>query len=80
MTPSNNNPLNSFNETKKDSAQLQLAAYREELDAVQEELEQLRYERDIAIDMAGELTIESGKCKAEVSESHDRVEECKSYY
>jgi hypothetical protein len=48
-------------------------AYRKELNGVQEELEQLRHERDKAIYRAGELTIESGK----VSESYDRVAESK---
>jgi hypothetical protein len=58
------------------SAQLQLS-YHEKLAAVREELGQLRRERDRAIDKASELTITSKKCKAEVSESDDRVAGCK---
>jgi hypothetical protein len=63
------------NDKKIDSLQLQLA-YHEELAVVKEELNQLRHERDRAIDKASELTIESGKCKDEVSKAYDRVAEC----
>jgi hypothetical protein len=52
-------------------------ATREELAAVQEELEQLRRERNMAFDRASALSIESKKLTVEVSESHDRVDECK---
>jgi hypothetical protein len=57
-------------------AQLQLA-YRKELHAVQEEFELMRHERDVAIDRAIKSKIETAKLKAEVSESYDRVTECK---
>lgn len=50
-------------------------AYREELDAVQEELELMRHERDGAIDRAIKSKIETAKLKAEVSDSCDRVTE-----
>jgi hypothetical protein len=52
-------------------------AYHEELAVVQEQLNQLRHERDMAIDRASELTIQSGNCKAKLSESYERVAECK---
>jgi hypothetical protein len=61
---------------KKSACNAQLEeqrAYHEGRNGVQEELEQLRRERDRAIYRAGELTIESGK----VSESYDRVAESK---
>jgi hypothetical protein len=55
----------------------QQLAYREELDAVQEEVELLRHERDEAIGRAITLSMETAALKAEVSDSSDRVTECK---
>jgi hypothetical protein len=69
---SENRQLNEKNSACNAQLEEQIA-YREELNGVQKELEQLRCERDRAIYRAGELTIESGK----VSESYDRVAESK---
>jgi hypothetical protein len=69
---SENRQLHEKNSAYNTQIEEQLA-YRKELNGVQEELEQLRIERDRAIYRAGQLTIESGK----VSESYDRVAESK---
>jgi predicted RNase H-like nuclease (RuvC/YqgF family) len=69
---SENRQLNEMNSAYSTQLEEQLA-YRTELNGVQEELEQVRHQRDKAIYRAGELTIESGK----VSESYDRVAESK---
>jgi hypothetical protein len=55
----------------------QQLAYREELDAIQEEVDLLRHERDEAIGRAITLSMETATLKAEVSESCDHVTECK---
>jgi hypothetical protein len=52
-------------------------AFSEELEAVQEEMELLRHERDRAVERSIKSKIQSGNLKAEVSESYDRVTECK---
>jgi hypothetical protein len=69
---SENRQLTEMNSAYSTQLEEQLA-YRKELNGVQEEVEQLRHQRDEAIYRAGELTIESGK----VSESYDRVAESK---